>query len=317
MDKEIEQICTLMKSARFSITFEPENSGVVEPINNNFNDMCKDAFVMAERIHREVMHKEPRVWTIGHMRALEAFSKQNKISVTLFDPLFPNSGVKLLSTSVEDGTLYIGLGAYVTVSPAQFEYGLHHESGHVRDYKLLLSVDPNLEKLAKTPFLRDVYLRKQIEIIMALIRRQIPNEQGKKKFDTALRKLFVDYETADSSLIAAMYRLLAEVLRYGEESFNPNLASAVACYENQFDDSLDFNVPDFCRQDGICLNLTRSLVAAELMENGAWDDCKKTKRYSPKILKQLDPDQIYFFRMSIRAASRYFPVVGQLKPVQF
>ena len=203
-------------------------------------------------------------------------------------------------------------------STPHLEFVLDHEVSHHYDDILMKSQFPGLEKwLLQRPSERKY--RILINAYLELFRRRLP-EKGSQEMNRALEDLFHDSKISRLKPEERLQKLryirayLAEALRFGEEVFDERLQWVVL--ERDFTNLFKMPPALFEKEkaERSDLYLEHCLVAAGLEEAGVLAVFQRRPDINPGIFNLIERRHIELLRLLIRAASRYFPIIGELKP---
>lgn len=184
-------------------------------------------------------------------------------------------------------------------------FGLDHEVGHIRDHQLVAAVHP-----ASKIFFETGKIESQREYVglantyIALFRRRVP-QVDVERFDLLRRATFGDFSSHRAGEAVNILWFLSEFLRTGEEVHDPRFEILIS--SASFSSAFGRKPP---YEEGWGTDPLQVFRVASLKEAGLWEKFTKQPGYNLKMVERVDSRYVEFFRMCIRAASTYFPVIA-------
>ncbi|OGQ04346.1 MAG: hypothetical protein A2W61_05495 [Deltaproteobacteria bacterium RIFCSPLOWO2_01_44_7] len=309
-DFKIKETCAAIKEAGFQIDLNPY-AEILTPDFNIFDPICEAMLQDSINLQkRRFPDRKAQIWTSSFIQTVDSYAKKYGFSVLILNPAHPFGSVTLATVGKN---LVLGAGSTINFTESGLIFILDHEVGHFRDQNLLkvlyAEVAGVVEKGSSS-------LQEGIQLSRAyldLFRRQIPQSR-RTKFNELVESIFGDFSLLSIEEFQNVIAVLSEVLRYGEEIFDnrlvENVFSPAYFHLKKHGPSKAYYVGKGIKKKGEkFIDLVRLLALARYQESGLWEKFKKQPDYDPDSIKHLDPSHIEFFRMCIRAASHYFPVI--------
>lgn len=181
-----------------------------------------------------------------------------------------------------------------------FIFLLEHEEAHLKDDSLVTMAYPEMGRilLGDIGSLKELShtVRKISEAYLKMFEDQIP-EGERGLFRSLRKKVFGDLETLSRETLVELRMLLAEILRSGEEIFDPLFEAHIMRTVAPFNKK---------REDNKKPTWTDLFIIASVQEAGLWEKFTRHKDFKPASMEVFDKESIRFFRMMLHAASRYF-----------
>ncbi len=320
MGSIVDKTCNALKRYGFPIE---ESGKLLRPQNPKFDRVCRNEFQKAAQKLGEACVLTADDIQITHQRLVQLgmWSRERGVQA-LFKTTKFGSGYAYNSAS---GKVEIAVSQCRSQSRVYLEYILDHEVGHCHDDKVPDSLFPDLKKWrAADPIRRNAaeLCNRYKDVLL----RQVPEEKRQSVRDALVDFLYSKLGGMKSEplgeRLVAIQRMLAETLRYGEEVYDDRLKQLVL--EEDFSDLFKKPPPDItltpAQKQTVLMQqksarapvyLYRVLSAAQLEEAGVMEIFRKQPFVDQDILNSLDRRHIDLFRLLIRAASRYFPTIGE------
>ena len=304
-----QQVCAALKAHRIPIDLGTGHGGLIDPKESRFDQECQKLFDEGIQYQKNSLRIQPRPWTAPLIADIASYAKKHGMKVRF-------SRFELNAASYHNGEIKIAVNGPAP-SPTKLAHYLDHEFGHQCDGKLVNFFYPGVRKLLDS----DGNIGKQemvvAEAYFGLIKARL-SEQERVGFDSRAQDFFVGNKKGlwDDE-VAEIVNVSAELLRDGEEIYDERLREVYLDSEIPLSFKKDNRMrpADYQRlaeekakrASGYLRNV---VMIAELQETGLWEEFKKRSDFDPKIAAILDERHIQFARLCIRAATRYYPMVG-------
>lgn len=302
-DPKILETCHAIYGAGIPINWDDYDSpglvnGYLLPEHPQFVDSC--VFLLEETQKSIDRAGDPAIhtWSPFLIQTAADFARRHHLQLELLGGMHPDRNNPL---GVLPGRIMMGLTAGLyAMTPERFQFLLEHEVAHLRDHAIVTTTYPEAARAinGQVPTLAELpsELRKTNRAYLKLFEAKI-SEKEKEFFRALQKKVFGDLENLPRERLAEIRVILAEVLRYGEEVYDPRFESYILPTTTPFTKNrMAQRKPDW----------SDFLIVASVQEAGLWKKFTKAEGFKPEFMKAFDPADIRFFRMMLRAASRYF-----------
>lgn len=302
---------------QYRVPLEPidkaQGMGQIFPDSPLYLSTCQTLFQTAEVMQKtRCPARPPRLWTAANIELMAGFSARDGVPMTFHGYLYlaPEPVNSVFTLSNRGGQIALGAANYIDPAEPFLETRWNHEGGHIWDYRLLSLWNPNTRSsFDPGTFRSHADARMAIVAYLELMRRQLePGEQ--EAFLKLAQETFGTVHTAQQGL--TIYQMVAEMFRRGEEISNPDFERMAFHISPPCEDGTKRAAqrPHYRFENswGELLDLNNLLTYAPLMEapNGLWERYRAEMENEADPLADINPRHLEFFRLGIRAASRYF-----------
>ena len=284
-----------------------------------FDSACQVVFQDASDYFRRLPPQYPMyIFSPQQVVSAARFARSHGFqTVTLYGSEHPLARY-LFSSALEDKIKNFGLGARgpQRTTTVGEEQAMDHEWGHLRDMHLIRrdrKVDRRLREIEAGRELGKEDFRAAANRILDLIRTGIPSDQ-QAFFRNESARVFGSLDAMDEDRLAEVVKVLLEALRYGEEMHDARLPG-IAEQEKYFfpnilrgagSDADKMSVFKTNRDAGYLLMVN---AVARLQVIGLWEKFRSTQPVDNHLVTLLDPQDLAFFQLCLRATQRYFPTI--------
>lgn len=296
-----------------TVSIELHEGSVVMPDSSHYDETCRLLLTEAMRYHRDVLQLEPAPWNSVSIRTVTDYARAHQLSVRFYGQDAPHG----LGYAISAGARRLGLGTAVPCPlPEDLGRILDHEFGHICDSALWKRFSPDLETVFWKERMTPAEVQQVYEAFLKVLTFGGLERKRRRVSQQAHDLFFGKSHKAQGEQVQQANKLLAEIVRYGEEIYDERwrrymLTGRMPLLFRKGDQRRheDYEHMKSERTDRTSSYLGSVVIAAALQEAGLWESFSQRNDFDPHIAEILDPVHIQFCRSLIRASSRFFPFV--------
>ncbi len=314
---EASKVCKEMLASGYSIRFgrSQYNSGGGSSIEDY--QRCMKAYRFIKLMQPKAFQRTtPKVFTANQIRDITAFVRRNNIDV-MFEMVFRHMGATVLALPfrIHGEKIIVNVAS---PAPDDVQISLEHEYGHVRDDRMLASIEPRLKPYLRTGLTTDASVSMYTRIVFRLIEQSLTPVEA-ARFKVLQSKVIGNLSKIPHHQKNILVRYLKELVRLGEEILDGTCRehytsdTFLAALRNRSDPRstpIINNVHNVQNSYGKSIEFNKLIVIAMYKEMDTlpgsaisyWQAFKRKADFFTKGTLHLDDDQIEFCRLIIRGS---------------